>query len=71
MISHHALAAISLSGVVLDFMGGLYLAYDLVEWWADTLPAQRLGLLGAILLLVGFALQSLQYWVTLLNVEIR
>jgi hypothetical protein len=42
-----------------------------VEWWADTLPAQRLGMGGALLVLVGFALQSLQYWATLLNVEVR
>lgn len=25
-----------------------------VEWWADTLPSQRLGVLGTALLLVGF-----------------
>ncbi len=42
-----------------------------VEWWADALPAQRLGVLGTVLLLTGFALQSLQYWVVLLNVRVR
>jgi hypothetical protein len=30
MMDRHVLAAISLSGVILDFMGGLYLAYE--EW---------------------------------------
>jgi hypothetical protein len=35
------------------------------------LPPQRLGVFGAVLLLVGFALQSLQYWATLLNLQIR
>jgi hypothetical protein len=42
-----------------------------VEWWADTLPARRLGALGTGLLIAGFALQSLQYWVTLLNLRVR
>jgi len=41
------------------------------EWWADTLPAQRLGVFGALLVLISFALQSLQYWGTLLNVPVR
>src|SRR5262245_1127516 len=30
MISHHAVAAISLVGICLDVLGGLYLAYDLL-----------------------------------------
>ena len=42
-----------------------------VEWWADALPSRRLGALGAVLLLAGFALQSLQYWVVLLNLRVR
>ena len=42
-----------------------------VEWWTDTLPSQRLGVLGTVLLLVGFALQSCQYWVILLGVQVR
>jgi hypothetical protein len=42
-----------------------------IEWWADALPAQRLGALGAVLVLLGFALQSLQYWIALFNVQVR
>ena len=42
-----------------------------IEWWADNLPGHRLGVFGAVLVLLGFALQSLQYWVALLNVEIQ
>jgi hypothetical protein len=38
---------------------------------ADSLPAQRLGVFGAILILAGFALQSLPYWATLLDVQVR
>jgi drug/metabolite transporter superfamily protein YnfA len=59
-------------GLVVAAVGGIVtIVSPYIEWWADTLPPQRLGLFGAILLLVGFALQSLQYWATLLNVEVR
>jgi hypothetical protein len=50
---------------------GVSLFSPLVEWWADHLPAHRLGVFGIILLLLGFCFQSLPYWVTLLNVSIR
>lgn len=42
-----------------------------VEWWADHLPAHRLGVFGTILLLLGFGCQSVQYGVTLLNFPLR
>ncbi|HLJ59386.1 MAG TPA: hypothetical protein VKZ50_06625 [bacterium] len=42
-----------------------------IEWWADALPTRRLGVFGAVLLLLGFALQSVQYWAALLDVRIR
>lgn len=42
-----------------------------IEWWADNLPGQRLGLFGAMLVLLGFALQSLQYWAVLFDVQVR
>jgi sterol desaturase/sphingolipid hydroxylase (fatty acid hydroxylase superfamily) len=38
-----------------------------VEAWADGLPARRLGLFGTILILIGFALESVQYWATVLE----
>jgi hypothetical protein len=43
----------------------------LVEWAADHVPAKRMGVVGVGLILVGFALQSVQYWLTLLDVTIR
>lgn len=59
-------------GFIVAAVGGIVATVSpYVEWWADSLPPQRLGLFGGILLLAGFALQSLQYWVTLLNVEVR
>jgi len=42
-----------------------------VEWWADHLPARRLGALGTVILLLGLVLQSIQYWVVLLNVVVQ
>ncbi|HEY6328654.1 MAG TPA: hypothetical protein VI756_04910, partial [Blastocatellia bacterium] len=42
-----------------------------IEWTADHLPARRMGMAGVILILIGFGLQSIQYWAILLNVPIR
>jgi hypothetical protein len=42
-----------------------------VEWMADRVPEKRMGVLGVGLILVGFALQSVQYWLALLDVSIR
>lgn len=38
-----------------------------VEWWADNLPARRLGAYGAALVVIGSLLQSMQYLVLLLQ----
>jgi hypothetical protein len=38
-----------------------------IEWRADHMPVRRMGLWGVILILIGFALQSVQYWVTLMG----
>ena len=42
-----------------------------VKWTADHLPEKRMGVFGVGLILIGFALQSVEYWVTLLDVTIR
>ncbi|SPE38299.1 conserved membrane hypothetical protein [Candidatus Sulfopaludibacter sp. SbA6] len=36
-----------------------------VEWTADHVPEKRMGVFGVGLILIGFALQSVQYWVAL------
>jgi hypothetical protein len=41
-----------------------------VEWTADRVPAKRMGVFGVGLILTGFALQSVQYWLALLDVSI-
>jgi hypothetical protein len=42
-----------------------------VEWSADHVPEKRMGVIGVGLILIGFTLQSVQYWVALLDVTIR
>ena len=42
-----------------------------VEWTADRVPERRMGVFGIGLLLIGFTLQSVQYWVALLDVTVR
>jgi hypothetical protein len=40
-----------------------------IEYYADNLPERRLGAFGIGLILFGFALQSLQYWLALFDVR--
>lgn len=42
-----------------------------VEWMADRVPEKRMGVLGVGLILIGFTLQSAQYWAVLLDVHLR
>lgn len=42
-----------------------------IEYFADNLPERRLGVFGIGLILCGFALQSLQYWLALFDVHLR
>ncbi len=38
-----------------------------VEWGADQMPQRSMAIAGIGMILIGFALQSVQYWVTLLH----
>jgi hypothetical protein len=40
-----------------------------IEYYADNPPERRLGVLGIGLILCGFTLQSIQYWLSLLDVR--
>ena len=55
-------------GVVTAVVGPLT---PFVEWRADHVPEKRMGVFGIGLILIGFALQSVQYWVALLDVTVR
>jgi hypothetical protein len=41
-----------------------------IEYFADHLPERYLGAFGIWLVLCGFALQSVQYWVAILNIPV-
>jgi len=41
-----------------------------IEYYADNLPERWLGVFGIALILCGFALQSLQYWLALFDVRL-
>ena len=40
-----------------------------IEYYADNLPQRHLGAFGILLILCGFCLQSLQYWLALFDVD--
>jgi hypothetical protein len=42
-----------------------------VEWFADHVPEKRMAVFGVGLILIGFTLQSVQYWLALLDVSVR
>lgn len=42
-----------------------------IEWKVDHLPERRMGVFGVSLILIGFTLQSVQYWAALLDVNVR
>jgi hypothetical protein len=55
-------------GVVTAIVGS---CTPFVEWMADHVPEKRLGVFGVGLILIGFSLQSVQYWLALLDVSVR
>ena len=58
-------------GVTTGVVSGLgLLCRPFIERFADNLPERALGVFGVLLILCGFALQSLQYWLTLLDVRV-
>ena len=58
-------------GLVIGIVTGVGgTVYPYIEYYADNLPERRLGALGIGLMLCGFALQSLQYWLALFDVRL-
>jgi hypothetical protein len=41
-----------------------------IEYYADNLPERQLGVFGIALVFCGFALQSVQYWLTILDIRV-
>jgi hypothetical protein len=68
----HALAVGLKAGLAMGIVtavAGAFTPY--VEWTADRIPERRMGVFGIGLILVGFSLQSVQYWIALLDVPVR
>jgi hypothetical protein len=58
-------------GLVTGIVTGLGMTVNpYIEYYADNLPERRLGAFGIVLILCGFALQSLQYWLALFDVHL-
>jgi hypothetical protein len=58
-------------GVVTGLVTGVLMVLSPhVEYYADNLPQRRMGVVGIGLMFFGFALQSLQYWLTVFDVRI-
>jgi len=58
-------------GLVTGIVTGVGIAVNpYIEYYADNLPERRLGAFGVGLILCGFALQSLQYWLALLDLQL-
>ena len=66
----HALRFALRVGLVTGIVTGVGVTVNpYIEYYADNLPERRLGAFGIGLILCGFALQSLQYWLALFDVR--
>jgi hypothetical protein len=69
-VDHPWLFAIRV-GLVTGIVTGLGATINpYIEYYADSLPERRLGAFGIGLILCGFALQSLQYWLAFFDVHL-
>lgn len=67
----HALSVGLKTGLVIGIVTVIFNAcVPLIEWAADHVPEKRMGVFGVGLILIGFALQSVQYWAALLDVNV-
>jgi hypothetical protein len=67
----HAWAFAIRVGLVTGLVTGVGSAtIPMIEFYAENLPERRMGALGIVLILFGFALQSFQYWLALLDVRV-
>jgi hypothetical protein len=75
LVAHERATALSVglnAGLVMGVVTVILSACtSFVEWYVDHVPEKRMGVFGVGLILIGFALQSVQYWVALLDVNIR
>ena len=74
LVAHHKEHAVAVgieTGLALGVVTALSnFCTPYVEWTADHVPERRMGVFGVILILLGFTLQSLQYWTVLLDINV-
>jgi hypothetical protein len=64
----HAIAVGLRTGLALGLVTAIAGSFTpFVEWTADHVPERRMGVYGVGLILIGFSLQSIQYWAALLD----
>ena len=70
--SEHAIAVGLTAGLAIGAVTAVVGTFTpFVEWTADHMPEKRMGVLGIGLIVIGFALQSAQYWVVVMDVNVR
>jgi hypothetical protein len=69
-IDHPLLFALRVGLVTGLVTGILSTVNPFIEYYADNMPERRLGVFGIGLILCGFALQSVQYWLALFDVRL-
>jgi hypothetical protein len=68
----HAIAVGLKAGLAIGVVTGIAVSCTpFIEWTSDHLPERRMGVFGVGLILTGFALQSIQYWLALLDVSVH
>lgn len=68
----HAIAVGLRTGLAIGIVTAVSGAFTpFVEWTADRVPERRMGVFGIALILIGFSLQSVQYWIALLDIRVR
>ena len=69
-LDHPLLFAVRI-GLVTGLVTGIGITVNpIIEYFADNLPERRLGAFGIGLILCGFILQSVQYWLALFDVRL-
>jgi hypothetical protein len=67
----HAIAIGLRVGLVIGVVTAIFgSCTPFIEWFADHVPAKRMGVFGVWLILFGFILQSVQNWAELLDVSV-
>jgi hypothetical protein len=73
-IAHQHAGALAVglrAGLVIGLVTAIFSGcISFVEWAVDHVPEKGMGVFGVALILVGFALQSVQYWLVLLDVSV-